>query len=301
MKKSVKEHSGVIVPMVTPVNSDHSIDTQSVASIMKTFTKSNCAAFVLGTTGESTSVSEKNKTVLVKTAVAHSRRLVKVYAGVSGNCLQESIDNANRYASIGACAVVAHLPFYFPVKARHMVRYFETLADNISCPLILYNNPATVKCSMPLDVIEKLSHHPNICGVKDSERDMERLDASLEHWSTRSDFSFLLGWSAKSAYALGKGCDGIVPSTANLIPQLYYELYSEAVAGNADKAASLQQSTDTITDVYIKGRNISESLPALKVILSEYGLCKTYVLPPLYEGEPAEQDELRKKIRSILK
>ena len=287
--------------MITPLNADLTIDRLAVASIMKTFTKSNCSAFVLGTTGESASVSERDKTVLVETTVEQANHRVKVYAGISGNCLQESIDSANLYAGIGTDAAVAQLPFYFPMNAGNMIRYFEKIADNINCPLILYNNPMTVKWSIPLDVIEKLSYHPNICGVKDSERGMERLDMSLIRWASRTDFSYLLGWTAQSAYALSKGCDGIVPSTANLTPQLYRDLYEAAIAGQVDKVAWFQQLSDRITEVYQQDRNISESIPALKVIMAEFGLCQTYVLPPMYEAEPDDQLKLREEIRNVLK
>lgn len=301
MEKPVKKISGVVVPMVTPLHADNSIDKEAVALLIKTFVKAGCTTFVLGTTGESTSVSEHDKAVLVKTAAEQVQGKAQLYAGISGNCMKESIENAMLFASFGANAVVAHLPFYYPLSAANMIRYFMTLADSIPCPLILYNNPVTVKCSIPIEVIDELSRHPNIWGVKDSERDMERLNACLEHWSTRTDFSFLLGWSAKSAYAMDKGCDGIVPGTANLIPQMYQQLYTETLAGNTGKASMLQQYTDAVTDLYTKGRIISESIPALKVLLAEYNLCKPHVLPPLYEEGPAEQTELRMKIRSIMK
>ena len=299
--KVIKRHSGVIVPMITPLGSDHTIDRYAVALLMKTFTKTNTSAFVLGTTGESTSVPEKDKTLLVGTAIEQADHMVPVYAGISGNCLEESIRNAILYSSLGADAVVAHLPFYFPMNESNMIRYFEKIADSIPCPLILYNNPITVKWSIPVDVIDKLSFHPNITAIKDSERGIERLDRSLQLWSAREDFSFLLGWSSQSAYALGKGCDGIVPSTANLTPRLYQELYAEAIAGHTENAEKLQQQADMITAVYTKDRNISESIPALKVIMAEYGLCETYVLPPMYEADPSEQQKLRKEIRNILK
>jgi dihydrodipicolinate synthase/N-acetylneuraminate lyase len=298
--QSRKKHNGVIVPMITPLNADYSIDSFSVSLLMKTFTNTDCSVFVLGTTGESTSIAEKDKTLLVKTAIEKADHMVSVYAGISGNCLEDSIANARLYSSLGTDAVVAHLPFYFPMQESHMIRYFEKLADSIPCPLILYNNPITVKESIPVEVIEKLSYHPNIAGIKDSERGMERLDQSLQRWSSREDFSYLLGWTAKSAYALGKGCDGIVPSTANLNPQLYHDLYAEAVAGHGERAEELQQMSNRITDIYIKGRIISESIPVLKVIMAEYGLCKTTVLPPLYEPDLSDQQKLRKEIRIIL-
>lgn len=301
MMRIEKKYSGVIVPMVTPINADFSIDQDSVGLIMKTFTKTNCSSFIMGTTGESVSISEKNRAVLVKSTLKYSNGKIKVYAGISGNCQQESIDYANEYAEAGVDAVVAHLPFYYPMKPANMVRYFERIADHIKCPLVLYNNPITVKWSIPLEVIEELSYHKNIVAIKDSERGMERLDKSLELWASRNDFSYLLGWTAQSAYAISKGCDGIVPSTANLTPQLFYNLYKEALMGNMEMAERLQQTGNRITEIYQRDRNISESIPALKVIMNEYGLCKTHVLPPMYEDNIKIQSELREEIHQILR
>ncbi len=287
--------------MITPVNADFSIDRTSVASVMKTFTQNHISVFVLGTTGESTSVPEKQKTDLVKWAVLSKQNQSKVYAGISGNCLQESIDAANLYASMGVDAVVAHLPFYYPMSGDNMLKYFETLANNITCPLILYNNPITVKMSIPLEVIDKLSYHPGIYGVKDSERGIERLDKSIELWANRNDFSFLLGWAVQSAYGLIKGCDGIVPSTANLTPEIYKLLYDSAIQGNAEEAEKMQQLTNEISEIYQKDKNISESIPALKVLMSEFDLCKPHVFPPMYEPAEDEQIRLKKMIREKIK
>jgi len=297
MNRKDKKYGGVIVPMVTPINADLSIDGDSVASIMKTFTSNDVSVFILGTTGESVSVPDKQKTELVRLTIKERKNNTKVYAGISGNCLEESIESAKIYASLGVDAVVAHLPFYYPVSADSMLRYFEAVANKIDCNLILYNNPITVKWSIPLEVIDKLSHHENIAGVKDSERGMERLTKSLELWSNRNDFSFLLGWAAQSAFAVGKGCDGIVPSTGNLIPNIYNMLFRAASENRISEAEKFQKITDEVSEIYQKDRTISESIPALKVLMSEYRLCKTYVFPPLYESGSEDQQKLRIAIK----
>lgn len=300
MTKTTKKYSGVVVPMITPVKADFSIDENAVATIMKTFTKNNVATFLLGTTGESTSVSDKEKDRLIEYGVKYAEGKVDVFAGISSNCLQDCIDNGNKYADMGVTAVVAHLPFYYPITAEAMVPFFEKIADNVKCPLILYNNPITVKESMPLDVVEKLSYHKNIVGFKDSERGVERLDEAIRLWKDREDFSFLLGWAAQSSYAVLKGCDGIVPSTGNLTPALYNELYKAALNGEADKANALQEETNIISEIYQKGKYINDSIPALKVLLSEYDLCQPYAIPPLTSTGEAEQKVLRTAIKTTL-
>jgi 4-hydroxy-tetrahydrodipicolinate synthase len=226
---------------------------------------------------------------------------IMVYAGISGNCLQDSIETGNRFADMGVDAVVIHLPFFFPLSDDAMLRYFESVANSVHCPIILYNNPITVRWSTPLEVIDKLSSHPNIVGFKDSESGLDRVDKAIKLWSRRSDFSYLMGCAAQSAYALLKGCDGIVPSAGNLVPELYRSLYSAALIGNSEEAEKYQQLTDSVSEVYQGKREISHSIPALKTIMSEYGLCKPHVMPPMYDTKPEEQKLLRKKVREVLK
>lgn len=289
-----KNYTGVIVPMVTPFNGELKIDQGAVKRLLDTFLSSGVAPFILGTTGESVSIESSQKTVLVKTVTEYVNKKQKVYAGISGNCLAESIKEAEIYAGLGVDAVVAHLPFYYPVSPKQMIEYYKKLADIVPCKLFLYNNPITTNISIPIEVIEELSYHENIVGIKDSERGMDRLEKSIELWGNREDFVHLLGWAAQSAYALLNGSDGIVPSTANLTPNLYKELYNSAIMGSTDEAMRLQLMTNKISEIYQKDKNLSQSLPALKVMMSAYGLCQTYVMPPMIQMDSDEQDKIIK-------
>jgi dihydrodipicolinate synthase/N-acetylneuraminate lyase len=296
MTKPIKKYTGVIIPMITPINGNYKIDTVAVERILNTFIDANVSPFLLGTTGESVSISYDQQLLLVATTIRNSKNKLKIYAGISGNCLEDSIENAKLFTDLGVDAVVAHLPFYYPLDADQMIRYYEQLAEKVSCPLILYNNPITTKFSVPIDVIEKLSYHPNIAGIKDSERGMDRLNQSLSLWSSRPDFVHLTGWAAQSAYALLNGSDGIIPSTGNYCPNLYSDLYNNALQKNVEKANELQDITNQISEIYQKDRNVSQSIPALKVMMSTKGLCKPYVMPPMYELSVEETENIRKKV-----
>jgi len=296
MTKQIKKYSGVIIPMVTPFNSNSKIDTVAVEKIVNSFIDANVSPFLLGTTGESVSISNDQQLLLVATTIRNIKNKQFVYAGISGNCLEESIENAKLFADLGVDAVVAHLPFYYPLSEDQMLRYYEQLAEKVPCPLILYNNPITTKFSVSINVIDKLSHHPNIVGIKDSERGMERLDLALKLWGKRPDFVHLTGWAAQSAYALLNGSDGIIPSTGNYCPKLYSELYDHAILGNTDKANELQNIANNISEIYQKDRNVSQSIPALKVMMSTKNLCKHNVLPPMYELSNEEVEKIKRLV-----
>jgi dihydrodipicolinate synthase/N-acetylneuraminate lyase len=298
MNKPGKKYCGVIVPMVSPLNEDFTIDKDAVHKILDSLIKAGVSPFLLGTNGESASLSEVQKSVLIEEAVRYVNRKITVYAGISGNCLDESIKNARLYAQMGVDVLVAHLPFYFPLLENQMLKYYEKLADSVPSPLIIYNNPVTVKQSIPLEIIEQLSHHDNIAGIKDSERGMERLNRSLDLWGKRDDFVYLLGWTSQSVYALLKGSDGIVPSAANFVPGLYKKMYDAAIRNDKTKAYEYQVKTDRISDIYLKDRNISQAIPALKFIVSLCGLCQPFVLPPLNLPDIKEQNMIKELVAS---
>jgi 4-hydroxy-tetrahydrodipicolinate synthase len=297
MKNRDKKYKGIIVPMVTPFNSDLSIDIKAVETILDTFLDAHVSPFILGTTGEYVSVPGKQKNELVKLTVKHVNKKVTVYAGISENCLQESVDKAKMYFNTGVDAVVAHLPYYYPLSAVQMIKYYEKLADSIPCPLFLYNNPFTIKISIPLEIIDQLSYHTNIAGVKDSERDMERLEHSIKLWKYRSDFVFLAGWAEQSAFALLNGAEGVVPGAGNLIPGYYRDLYELTVKGKDTEAYDLQDKINRISELCLKNKNPGEMIPILKTMMSAFGLCQPFVAPPL--TSPGNKDQVQ--IRAIIK
>ncbi len=289
--KLTKKYNGVVVPMITPLNDDLTIDVDGVNNIIDLFISSGVSPFILGTTGEAPSLSSKQKEDLVKAVVKRVDGKDLVYVGISSNCISDSIEDAKKYAELGADVMVATLPAYYPMNEEQMFKYFTQVADEINRPLIIYNMPATVKYSIPLEVIDNLSEHENIVGLKDSERDEERLSKALEYWKDREDFVYLLGWAAQSSYAMLNGADGIVPSTGNYTPEIYKELLDAALDGNEVLANELQEKTNYLSSLYQKDRILSESIPALKVLMCIQGLCKSNVMPPMYKMDKVEEEE----------
>ena len=295
-----KKYKGVIVPMICPLREDKTIDRTGTERIINSFLEAGVSPFVLGTTGEASSIPSKQKEILVKETVKHVRGKTITYAGISSDCLANSVETGKKFADIGVDVLVTTLPSYYPLKESNMLRYCEELADACPLPLILYNIPGTTGFSVPLDVIEKLSHHPNIAGLKDSERDQARLEKSIDRWKDRADFSHLTGWAAMSAFALRQGSDGIVPSTGNFAPAVYRNLYQAVLKGETDKAEKMQAKTDKLSSLYQKGRNLSESLAALKIIMSVKGLCGTQMLPPIYRMDKKAETEYKKHVQAEL-
>ncbi len=288
-----KKYRGVVVPMVTPVTKEGKLDTEAVARIIEFFAKAGVSPLLMGTTGEGNSVSPKDGLLFVETAVKAAQKRITIYAGLTGNCFSEQLAQAEAYTKAGADVIVATLPTYYALTPEQMENYYRTLANNIKGPLMLYNILATTHMSIPVDVIRLLADHPNIVGLKDSERDLERMAQCIEIAKDRDDFCYFCGWAAQSAHSLELGGDGIVPSTGNFVPEMFQQLYEAAIVGDMATANRLQDETNEIAKIYQKDRTLGQSLTALKVMMQTKGLCEPWMLMPLTRLTEEEEKAIR--------
>ncbi len=288
-----KKYRGVVVPMVTPVTKEGALDTDAVVRIIEFFAQAGVSPLLMGTTGEGNSVSQADGLLFVETAVKAARQRITIYAGLTGNCFSEQLRQAEAYTKAGADVIVATLPTYYALTPEQMENYYRRLADAITGPLMLYNILATTHMSIPVDVIRRLADHPNIVGLKDSERDLERMAQCIEIAKGREDFCYFCGWAAQSAHSLELGGDGIVPSTGNYVPEMFQQLYEAAVAGDMTTANRLQDETNEIAKIYQKDRMLGQSLTALKVMMQTKGLCEPWMLMPLTRLTEEEEKAIR--------
>ena len=296
-----KKYKGIVIPAITPLTSEFKLDTVAVEKLFSLFRENSVSPFILGTTGESASLPYSLKTEYIKLSGKLKQPGEMLYAGIAANCLEESIELAKVCFDNNADAVVATLPTYYKLTENQIKKYFERLAESCDGPLILYNIPATVHMSIPLHIIDELSYHENVVAIKDSERSDQRLSDSLNLWADREDFSYFLGWAARSAEALINGADGVVPSTGNLHPEIYSEMYEAVLCGDHERAHALQINSDELGNVYQYGRTLGESLWALKVLMNEKGLCLPYVMPPLESMSEEEKVAIMESLSEFLK
>lgn len=298
--KNLKKYHGVVVPMVTPVTKDGNIDVAAVERIVTNFAKNGVSPLIMGTTGEGNSVSVKNGVEMINAAKHVAGEGMTIYAGLAGNCICEQKEAAAKFIEAGADVIAATLPCYYALTPKQMYNYYKEMADTLTVPLMLYNITITTHMSIPMDIIEKLSHHPNIVGLKDSENNVPRLEEALKLFADRNDFSYFCGCAANSAVALKNGADGIVPSVGNYLPKIYQDLYKAGVKGDVKKAEELQQKAIEIGKINTKGLTLGESLAGLKVIMKEAGLCETYMLPPLTELDEETAERIRKEAKPVI-
>ena len=294
------QHQGIVVPMISPVTAEGDLDERGARRMVDHLVDGGVDGFmVLGTNGEGLSFTVAQRQRMVEVAVEQAGGRVRVYAGIGGTCARDTVALGRAALERGVAGVVAHLPPYFPLSAGEMTAFYRRLAKQIDGSLFIYNMPPTTHMSIPVECLEELSDDPRILGVKDSENDIERLKKVIDAFRGRPDFVVFVGPAVLAEQVLSHGAAGVVPSSGNLVPRLWRDLYDAVRAGKTDEARETQEKVDRIGRVYQKGRTLGQGIAALKAGAAAKGLCGPWVLPPLRALAADEQQRVREELVSL--
>jgi 4-hydroxy-tetrahydrodipicolinate synthase len=298
MKNGLKYH-GAVVPMVTPLTAQGALDEAALFRLVDVLIAGGVEGiFVLGTTGEGAHVPREFRRRLVELTACHAARRTPVFAGL-GDIRAADVSEANEFFDAGADAVVAHPPLTEKMSAEKLQAWYQLLLDQIEGPLLLYNMPMTTGISIPLDAVERLLGHPKLAGIKDSENNPKRHEELLQRFAGKMDFSVFVGVGALMEKGLKLGADGIVPSVGNLIPDVCHQLCAAAKKSDWSTAKILFSRMNAVAALYQKGRNLNESLAALKAAMHCRGLCAPQVLPPLRRVSETELEKIRDQMKTL--
>lgn len=295
--KSNGKWQGVVVPMVTPVTAEGKVDEAGVERMVRFLVDHGVdGLFVLGTTGEGASVPPDEAERLVRLTVRSAAGRVPVYAGL-GELVEPGPGVGNSYLEAGADVLVARPPTRLSEPA--LSHWIERLVTSVQGPLMLYNIPAIHGMTIPLRLLEAWAGHPRLVGIKESENDPERLRALVEQVGKRPDFSVFVGVGALMALGLQWGANGIVPSVANLIPEVCVAMWNAARRQAWDELEIHARRALEVAALYQNGRTLGESLAALKAALAVRRLCGPWVLPPLLPISPSEMEGVRSTMQML--
>lgn len=288
-----------IVPMMTPVTADGELDEPAVTRLAgHVIGGGSQGLMVAGTTGEFASMTLSQRRRLVELSLDANGGRGVIFGGIGDTSLANSVELARAYLRSGADAVVANLPSYYPISPVEMERYFLALAERVDGPLYLYNIPQTTRLSIPLDVVERLSAHPRIAGIKDSEPDAARQEKLATMFRGREDFVVFCGNVAQTSRAIRAGADGFVPGGGNVVPGLMRELMDRLRSGEGEPADDAQRRVDAFNALFQKGRAMPQALATLKGMLEILGICGRHMLAPLVPLTDAELDKLRGELKA---
>jgi 4-hydroxy-2-oxoglutarate aldolase len=212
---------------------------------------------VCGSTGETPLLSVPERIQLMEWVREASAAGKVLIAGVGTESVHETVEIANRAATIGFDAALVLTPFYYPNQMHRpdtQALFFRAVADRSKLPVVLYNIPQVTGYALPVDTIAALSHHPNIMGMKDSSGDLERQAEAIR--AVKPGFQVLTGASASVAEALHNGASGAILAIANPLPYACVTIWEAHRTREREAARDWQ----------------SRILPASQLISSNYGI-----------------------------
>jgi 4-hydroxy-tetrahydrodipicolinate synthase len=292
---------GIIPPLITPLNSDFSLDKESLKKLLNHVISGGVhGVFILGTTGEFASLRRETKVELIEETTKLVAGRIPVLVGITDCAFEESLTLSRVAKKSGAAAVVATTPFYMNIGQEELVNYYEKLADSIDLPLFLYNMPGNTHKHIDPATAAKLAKHPNIVGLKDSSGDPYTFQAYLEALKSFPEFSVLVGPEEILADTLAMGGNGGVTGGANLFPKLYVALFEAFEKGETDRVQELQEAILYLSEQLYQNENYSSSyLKGLKAAMSFEGLCQGNLALPLYPYSEEEKTQLLERYRLV--
>lgn len=284
---------GIVVPVITPLNKNESIDESSLHKIIKYLLDAGVhGIFVNSTTGEGVSLADSDRKKALQIIVNAVNGTVPVYASVSDTSTKRALRNLKEVEEIGADIAVAHPPFYYPPNSQEeLYNYYEQIARVAAIPVMLYNIPFTTQAPIGLETIQRLLDIDKIIGIKDSSVDFVFLGNLIKLKNTRPDFKIFVGKSHLWTAGILSGADGGLDGISNLIPKHCVRLYDDIKAGSKN-VYSLQKEINEIWRVY----ECRSFLGGIKAAMNLLGLCKPITAKPIL----AASEEEIKRIRRIL-
>ncbi|MDQ2818938.1 MAG: 4-hydroxy-tetrahydrodipicolinate synthase [Pseudomonadota bacterium] len=267
---------GSIVAIVTPMHEDGSLDKDGLKKLIDWHIAEGTDAIVIvGTTGESATVSVDEHCELIRLAVEHCAGRIPVIAGAGANSTAEAIRLTRFAKEAGADATLQVVPYYNRPTQEGMFRHFSAIAAAVDLPIILYNVPGRTVADMSNDTIVRLSTVPNIVGVKDATGNIGRGIELLRN--VPPSFAVYSGDDPTAMALMFCGGAGNISVTANVAPRAMHDLCAAAMAGDIAGAVAIN---NRLLDLHAKLFVEPNPVP-VKWALAEMGMMPAGLRLPL--------------------
>jgi 4-hydroxy-tetrahydrodipicolinate synthase len=229
---------GSIVAIVTPMHADGSLDLPGLRKLIDWHIAEGTDGIVIvGTTGESPTVTVEEHCELIKVAVEHTAKRIPIIAGTGGNATAEAIELTRYAKEVGADASLQVVPYYNRPTQEGMYRHFRKIAESVDLPVILYNVPGRTVADMSNETMLRLAQVPGVVGVKDATGNIGRNTDLLR--LAPASFAVYSGDDPTAIALMLCGGKGNISVTANVAPRAMHELCVAAMAGNVAEAVRI--------------------------------------------------------------
>lgn len=285
---------GSIVALITPFHEDGTVNFEKLGELLEFhISNSTDGILVLGTTGESTTMTHEEDDAVVEYTMKKVAGRVPVIAGSGSNDTKTMIDKSVKYADMGVDALLTITPYYNKANEEGMIRHFTEVADRTSAPCILYNVPGRTGCALSVKAVERLSKHPNICGIKEASGNISYA-ASIAHCLS-DDFVMYSGNDDIVVPMMSLGSSGVISVFANTNPKESHDMVDLWLKGEHQKSLDIQlKYLDYIHALFCEVNPIP-----VKAAMNAMGMGVGGYRLPLYEMAEKNHDHLLDEMRKV--
>ncbi len=242
---------GSIVALVTPFLDNKEINFNELARLIEYHIANGTSAIlILGTTGESSTLSKQEKIDMAKFSYDVINKRIPLVIGVGTNDTNSSVEMA-KILSQYADYLLVITPYYNKANNTGLIKHFTKIAEASTCPIILYNVPSRTGMSIPILALKTLAMHPKIVGIKEASGDINYASEVARLLSPT--FYMYSGNDDIIVPLMSLGAVGVISVLANIAPNYTSELVSHALKGEYPIATSMQISArDLIKALFLE-------------------------------------------------
>ena len=286
MKQPVFTGSGVAI--ITPFTND-GVDYAALADLLEFQLENGTdAVIVCGTTGEAATMSAAERSRTIDAVLSQVNGRVPVIAGTGANCTETAVAHAREAEAAGVDGMLVVTPYYNKATQRGLVRHYQTIADAVTKPVILYNVPSRTGVKCTAETYAALSLHPNIVGVKEASGDFALIQKTRE--LCPEDFYIWSGNDDETAPIMLLGGVGVISVAANIVPDAMARMTHACLKGDFVMAGRMQLRLRKLCEALFCEVN---PIP-VKAALAMMGRCREVLRQPLCEMEEGDRERLRK-------
>jgi len=267
---------GSIVALITPMLDDGAVDYAALRRLIDWHIQegTDCIC-VVGTTGESPTVTVEEHCEIIRVSVQQAAGRVPIMAGCGANSTKEAIELAKFAKSVGANCQLQVVPYYNRPTQEGLFQHFNAIAQAVDLPMVLYNVPGRTVADMAHDTVLRLAQVPGIVGIKEATGNIERAQWLIKE--APADFAIYSGDDPTAVALMLCGGHGNVSVTANIAPRLMHELCVAALAGDPRAAMDIQRRLLPLH----KGLFVEANPIPVKWAAARMGLCSQAIRLPL--------------------
>jgi 4-hydroxy-tetrahydrodipicolinate synthase len=285
------EFKGVFPYLVSPIDSDGEVKGEVLISLVDHLIESGVHGLTpLGSTGEFAYLTWPQRKKVIEVVIDAASRRVPVVAGVAHTSIREAVRQAKEVVAMGADGILAIMDSYFPVPPKGVISYFRSIAEAVSCPIVLYTNPSFSSTNLTLEILDELVKVKNIRYLKDASANTGNLLATMNYLGDR-----IKVFSASAhipLFVMMLGGVGWMSGPACVIPRQSVKLYELARQGCWEEAILLQKKLWGINRIFQK----YSLAPCIKACLEVQGFPVGDPIPPL---QPLTREAMR-EVKEVL-